>query len=67
MVSKKTTMAVCGAVMVAASILASVPAYAETRKDVIAVTPGKLLFYFQNRKSSQILYPCGFASILYIS
>ena len=27
----------------------------------------KLLFYFQNRKSSQILYPCGFASILYIS
>lgn len=40
MISKKTTMAVCGAVMIAASILASVPAYAETRQDVIAVTPG---------------------------
>ena len=51
MVSKKTTMAVCGAVMAAASILASVPAYAETRQDVIAVTPGDeklaVLFEFQ--------------------
>lgn len=49
MVSKKTTMAVCGAVMAAASILASVPAYAETRQDVIAVTPGdeKLAVLFE--------------------
>lgn len=49
MVSKKSTMAVCGAVMVAASILASVPAYAETKQDVIAVTPGdeKLAVLFE--------------------
>lgn len=49
MISKKTTMAVCVAVMVAASILASVPAYAETRQDVIAVTPGdeKLAVLFE--------------------
>lgn len=49
MVSKKTTMAVCSAVMASASILASVPAYAETRQDVIAVTPGdeKLAVLFE--------------------